>query len=358
MIYQRVFAVVVNARDASAYSMDPERYLMNHLRGVYEARCYMGAHILRVLRIVNRSQPIINDGDITAHSHVNVEFAAEVSTLGRWDVLGRVVISVLSPQFVAGESVAEGLVTASLGLDRPEARILQEGQTVAIRVLKSRYPPFQDSATVAGNLLVCESIAPVGRVEAPLTPREATGLKPLLGAIRELLARRAKLLEARRDDLFFFEVHLYAYRFDPPPDEDGKPRGIKVRTEGAADWEGPLGVPAPPGAEAVNLLEYVERVAAGEADAAAPALWCRDLSLHRSAPLALRAPASGAEAAPAGWVQPVADSAKVAFERMLMSVYNFLLAVEEMARMYSTRDELTRHKNVWAVMRRAQKPAP
>lgn len=352
MRFRKVYTTTINVRDPSAYCANPDQFVLAHLRGTFAGRCFQGAFILRIEEVIQRSRCTIKGSDLSGEGYVHVEFVAEVSVLGRWDVLGGVKIRELGPPNILGGSMAEGKTTVIFG-PSPEARVFRDGFEVVVRIAATSYESFQESANVVGSLLLCEQKAPAYLLDGPpLTKEAAERLGALTARIRELLARRRELVAARRADVFMFETLLYT--FVVPVAEAASAdllAGTAIPSVGAPDWEGPAGLP--PVAESVNLLDHVRRVAAGKEPSGKGGglVWCRDTRLYRSSPLAARAEPG---AAPAAWDAPVAFGAEAAFQAMLMSMYNFLTAVEAMAHMYNTREKFEDHKALWAVMRRAQ----
>ena len=81
--------------------------------------------------------------------------------------------------------------------------------------------------------------------------------------------------------------------------------------------------------------------------------WARSLSLYRSSPLAARA----LQTPPEAWSPSVDSTPRAAFALFLKNILDFLVATREMVELYDTREVLDAHRNVWAVMRAAQKPA-
>ncbi len=344
MILEKVYLETVNVRDPVGYCADSRKFVLAHLRRTLAGRCRGGAFILEIREVLAQSDLVMQETNLSAEGVVHVRFRALVSVLGAWEVLTGVRV-VSRGQLIVGQSEAEGKAAVVL-LPTPEAETVRVGQTVAVRVTAARYDPDQPQASVIGVLLTCDRRAPAYALAEDLGAEDARELRPLAAAVRALLEARAALVAARRDDVFFFEALLYSYAV---------PGGAAAALPGGAAaalpaWEGPPGVPLPPGAAPVDLLALVE----GGGGAAA-GVWARDLALFRSSPLAARASAG---AVPPGWEAPVEARPRTAFAEMLGTVLSFLKAVNEMAAHYNTPELIESHRNVWLAMRAAQLPPP
>lgn len=349
MIVEKNYAATLDIRDPEEYCSRPEEYAMAFLRRRYVGKNLRGAQVLEVLEILRRSDCVMRDSDLSAEANVHLEFRARVVVLGQWDIVTGVRVANMGSQMIVGRSEVEGVVVVNV-VPSAEAETLRVDQLVSVRIIRVQFSPDQAQATAVARVLTCDRTAPVFALEADLDGEDARALAPLAAQARDLLAARAALMAARRDDVLFFEQLLYSYA------RSGA-EGQTVETAGpepAAAWEGPAGQPLAGGA-AANLLEIVAGALA-EGRAAVRGTWSRDLALHRSSPLAVRVPPG--QAPPARWAKARAESPRVAFADMLTTVSNFLKAVNEMTALYGTRELVDSHKNVWLAMRNAQLPPP
>lgn len=341
MLLDKILTTSFDVRDPDNFSANPGRAITTHLERTLVGRCYKGAFIVRIAEIIRHSKCRIKDTDLSAEGTVDVEFRAVVSLLVRWDILVGVKIESRA-QMIVGKSETEGAVVVATLLPSPEVETVREGQTISIRIVQTRYAPLQEEATAIGVLLTCDKISPSFRITGKLTAGDVRDLAPLAARVRTLLESRSALMRKRRDDFLFFEELLYAYNF--------RAEGTQtVESRDAQPWEGPAGVGLPPGAAAENLLDVV----GSPAPVDVKGVWCRDLGLYRSSPLAARAPETAA-----AWDPPQDAKPRMAFAVMLKTVHDFLKAVGEMVEVFDTRQAMDNHKNIWLVMRRAQQNPP
>jgi len=352
MLVEKVYAETIDVRDPEDYCAHPEPFVMTYLRRRYVNRCWGGAFIVKILKILALSDCRIKETDLSAEGYVDVKFLALVSCLGLWDVITGVKI-VDRGQMVLGRSETEGTVIVTLA-SSPQAAAVRVDQVVAVRVLCIQYTPNQSLATAAGVLLTCDRTTPAYAVASGFSAKDARDLLPLVAQIKSLLAARSALMKEQRDAVLLFEALLYTF----VRREGASAKTQTVETANALAWEGPESYPLPREAAAVNLVTFVEEAAAqgGKGLADTEGTWSRDLTFYRSSPLAARVPQGTAP--PPWWSAAVAASPLTAFTSMLTTVYNFLTAVNAMARTYSTAALLESHKNIWHLMRTAQLPAP
>lgn len=345
MRLEKQYTETIDVTDPENYCAAPERYILTELRRRFEGRCHKGAFVLRILRVVRRSDCRLVSTNLTAQGFVAVEFVAEVSVVAMWDILTGVAVADRSP-LIIGKTTVEGDTIVAFHAT-PEVATVRVGQTVSVRVLRVQYNPNQPCATAAGSFLTCDKAAPAYRIaEGGFSAADARALAPLAARVRDLLAARAALAAARPGEVAFFEALLYAYPRVPGGAE------ATVETRDAPPWVGPAAFPLPADAAAANLLDVVSRAG----DAGVAGVWARDLAIHRASPLAARVP-PGADV-PAGWAEPVDANPRTAFAEMLTTVHGFLKAINEMVAVYDTPRMVEDHKNVWLVMRAAQRPAP
>ncbi len=351
MKLEKRYTATLDVRDPDDHCANPRQAALNYLRQVYAGRCYKGAFILEILEIVRLSPCRLKDTTLTAEGYVDVDFRARVSVRARWDIISNVRIGRLTP-LILGRSEAEDTLTVVSLLASPETRFLALDQSIAVRLVQMQYNPYQEEVVAVGTVLTCDKAAQVFVLEGHLSRSDAEALAPLVQRLRALLWQRAQLAGRRRDDILFFEQLLYAYAL-PPSDTVEE---VLTAAPDVAPWVGPVGLPLPHGAAAVNLLDVAEAARrapeGGGADVAG--IWCRDLALYRSSPLTARARGPP----PPGWSLPEASPPRAAFGTMLRASCEFLQVVTDYVEQFSTQALLESHQAIWRVMRGAQEHPP
>lgn len=353
------YTATFNVRDPDDYCASPVKVAFDRLRHEFVGRCYQGAFILEILDIRRLGPCLLRDTCLSAQGYVHVEFRARVSVRDQWDILSGVRLSVTAP-LIVGRSEAEGVPTSVTLVPGPTTRPLAEGLTVAVRLIAQQYPPLQEEVTAIGTLLTCDAKAPAFLCSGALSRADGDALEPMAARARGLLARRAELARGRAQDLLFFEGLLYAYRLPSPEDLALVPGPPAPGEADAPPWTGPPGVPLPAPAQAQDLLALVQRARAAPPEASGPdvsGLWCRDLALYRSSPLAAWV-RPGAQP-PEAWEPPEVSPPRAVFGVMLRSCCEYLQAAHDFLEAFPGADDLDRHRAVWAAMRAAQRvPGP
>ena len=349
MLIEKIYAETIDIRDPEGYCTQPELHIMTFLKHRFVGRCRGGSFIIQILEILARSDCKMKTTDLTAEGYVDVKFRALVSNVGQWDIVTGVKIASRGQQLIVGQSKIEGEIVVTI-IPTPQAETIREGQIVSVRVSRVHYNPDQSQASAVGPLLTCDKVAPVYNVTNNLSDEDIRSILPLVARTKDLLAARANLMEKRRNDILFFEALLYSY-----VRPSSKLNAQTVETKGASAWEGPGGYPLPAGVETVNLLTLIEN-AADKKPVDIKGTWSRDPTFYRSSPMT--AQVLPGEALPPQWITAINTSPRMAFTSMLMTVYTFLKAINEMVEIYDTMTLLDSHKNIWLAMQGAQSQAP
>lgn len=363
----KVFEYTVSVENPIHFCSDKPRHLLTALRNHLEGRNFKGAHIVRIVRVLEASAVHIQRTNGSGGGYVDTRVLAEALVFARWDILvGATVLA--NQQMVVGAYTPpgdSGAPRAAVALQASKAaETLTVGQLFAARVVHATHPPMQMQAAVYGTLLVCDQAAPVWRVRGNLDRSARAELAPLLAGIEAELAARDALLASRKADVWFFEHLLHPYRAGERERE--RARGAGEQTvpawPGGPAWVGPPDpVPHEPGAQLVSPVEIARRVVREGASVPVSGVWSRPLSLYRSSPLAAVAPVpkpGQPEGPPPGWA-PAADSVpRAVFAELLRNILDHLRAIRELPEVYSTPALVAQHANLWGAMRAAQRPLP
>lgn len=364
MLHSRSFDSTVHVKNVISLCTSKAQNVTILLRNAYEGKNYKGAHVVRITGLNRVSSCRITASNNSAEGDIDVNFQADVAVVAAWDIVPGVVVARNDQVIVGATEVERGatdLSAAAVAVSitpSPDTQSLRVGQRVAVRVLKAEHSYMQRMVAVLGTMLTCVQKAPTFRLRGALTAEAAAGLLPMVEAVgRELDARR-RLAEERQSDISFFEMLLYSYSSPPKVARDAM-ADTAVAVDGLAAWAGPpTYVPVAAPAAEVNLLDLVRKAAAGEATRV-DGLWARPLGLYRSSPLAAWSRAAGAKSAaprPDGWEAPTDEDTAVAFQTFLSEMLNFLYAIRSTVAAFSSRPMIEDHMNVWAAMRKAQKP--
>lgn len=362
--FEKVFEATVNVANPINFCTDKARHLTIALQNKYVGRCFKGAYVLGVKKILECGACHIMRTNGTGEGYVDVRFLADVAVFSSCDILTGVEIVSNQPMLVGSYEGAAAWPPARAPPipGRPRAAViiraseaaaaLAVGQKIPVRILLARHAPMQAQASVVGSLLVCDQTAPAYRLRDALDLSARAELAPMLAAVELELEARAAMVEARKADLWFFERLLYAFREAGPAPRDGTAQDEAVPAwEGGPVWGGPRPLQAlEAGAETASVLDIVRRVVGGERVPVA-GVWSRSLALYRSSPLV--AVVREGAAVPGAWT--VVDGApRAVFAEFLKNILDFLVATRELVLGYNSRKLIEDHTSLWRVMRSAQ----
>lgn len=370
---EKLFDATIDVANPIGFCADKNAHLLSELHSKFVDRCFKGALILRILKVVRAGACCICNSNGSGEATVDVQFLAAVRVFARWDILTGVTVRHVSHLIgghyepkeggPAGAAAATATTTAQAFVVLQPTRgadALAIGQRIAVRVLKAEHPPRQ-AAVAYGVLLTCERAAPVFRVRGSLDPAAAADLMGLADRVADELALRAEVARARPAELAFFEGLLYAYA--APAGARGAAAAAGALSHRVAAWEGgPEWVgPAPlmaleEGLVAHSLVELVRKAAVAPVSVAGQ--WSRPLCLHRSSPLVAFAPrvSRAAASATVAAADAVDEPPRVVFAMMLKNILDFLVATRELALEYDDVHH-PKYAGLWGMMRMAQIPA-
>lgn len=340
---EKVFDATIDVPNPIGFCTDRDTHLMRELQNKFVDRCYKGALVLRIVRVIKAGACCINTSNGAGEGYIDVQFLAAVRVFAQWEILTNVQVRDVT-QFVSCHYMAGGSARAFVILDpKRGGAALAPGQTIAVRVLKADHPP-REAAVVYGVLLTCDRAAPTYKVREALDAQTAADLVPMVDQISTELALREELQKTRGAQLDFFEALLYAHR-----QKGAAPQVSVAAWEGGPEWVGPAAAETK---DAVSVVDVVRRAAAGAAVPVA-GLWSRPLTLYRSSPLATFAPrVSGAPRGEAP--EAITEPPKVVFALMLKNILDFLVATRELAAIYDDPAADPKYAGIWAAMRQAQ----
>ena len=355
--YEKVINTTVNILNPFNFCASTDSHLLGLLRDLYNGRCFMGAFILNVKSITTRSACHIEKTSNTNNGYIHVRFLADVSVFSRWDIITNVVI-VSRQQMLVGVYEKAGGPRAVVSLLASKAvEALAVGQKIAVRVVLAQHMPMQPEVSIVATLLTCDQAAPIYQLRGVLGADARIELAPMLAAVERELEARAKL---PREPLWFFERLLYAFREEPGASAPGASASAPgASAPGAPAWTGPPAFEPPDqgGIELVNVVDIVRAVVAGGENVSVTGSWSRLLHIYRSSPFAARAARAPASWAPDGAPRPISAEPRAVFAELLKNILDYLTATRELVEVYDSRDAISKHLNVWSIMRAAQRPS-
>lgn len=336
LTHEKVYTVTVGVADPVHFSTDKRGHILAALRDAYVGRCFGGAYITGVARILRASAIGIVSTNATGAGTVEVQFVATVVVFAVGDVLVGVNVFRTAQMIIglyegaapaAGAAPARAVVVVTASRAAEAAAV---GNRLAVRITAVSHTPMQNCASVAAAVLTCDVEPPLAyRVVGVLGPDARADFDATLAAVD---AERARVAALPAERVEFFERLLYAYRDAAPPAAD----------DGAA----------------VDVVELVRAAVHGlqgggqSARESQAGVWSRPLRLRRSSPLAHRH--TGADADTKAAADAVDTPARVAFAALLHDVLSAITAIRELTEAFADDAERDAHANIWAALRAAQ----
>lgn len=349
MTSRRTYDYSLRISDPIDFESDAERHALRMLRDKFDGICYKNARIVRVVSVLKCSDCVIQYGDLDCEGVTEVQFEADVETFPQWEVLVGVKIVQTTPVILG--CFGESAVVQFIKIFQHPAVIntLTTGFTIPARVVVANYQVGTPMASVVAVPLTCESRSPAWRAGADLTAAHAAHLMPFVSAIRDELRRRAEQDSRKSSRCRFLDMIIYAFRTKT----EAASKQTTVASDGLPDWVGPPSVKPPAGVIHFNVINYIISASQGKpSPSLAGNVVSRDLSIHRSSPLASFVESGGA---PADWQPPVDAPAIKMIAQMLTNVVSSIRTVLAMTDLYGTQEMLARHTAFWAALRQCQR---
>lgn len=371
----KTYQTTLDIANPIGFATNSARHAMIMIRETFLGKCFMGAFITEITRIIRKSDCRIVSTNDSASGSVDVEFEAKVVILARWDMIigaevlktdvmilasvGDTPLKNRSDEDAKASDVDEktkkvgasdadektkpaGAVEAAKVTvafsPTPETKTFQIGQKVCARVVEALHAPTVPTITASCVMLTCDTAAPEYVVKGAFTPQMALEVAPLMADINAELGLRPGV---DRNRLMYFESLLYSYKRSA--------LGADAETPSAAGGRAYVGLNVGKHEKkdetAVHILDLVRNASKTKQDMTG--CWCRPLTTPRSSPLVTRKskPASTAIAT----VEPI-----FAVLSFLKQIRDFLYATRAMAELYSSKAMLDDHANIWKAMGAAQ----
>lgn len=355
MLHNRIFTVSLEIKNPIGFCNDKIGNALVMLRDLYERKCYQGSFIIQITGVTKCSNCVLTTSNNSAGGIIQVQFSAIVAVFAVDDILTGIKILKMDQQMIIGSSVAKEdgkeiedvrSATAVVNVSSSNIKNLREEQIVGVRITALSCGPFKAQVAIVGKLLTCDTSFTAFKVKGELTKTDVDSLAPIFKTIETELARRKKLYETRKADLFYFEMLLYSFAGVSSSPE------VKIDFDGFQQknlvWHGPASKKSKHAGVFINIFEIVNK--AKKASVSVDEVWGRPLHIYRSSPLFMRLDDSSSE----GGLADITFSPAAVVSAFLVDISNFLFATRSMSEIYATKELKDSHNNIWAIMRDAQ----
>jgi hypothetical protein len=305
-------------------------------------RNFDGCHVIEVVSVDQTSPLRYISSNLSVSASVDVRMTLKVEQFVRGSIITGLSVVKTDPSVFfqhAEKRINGGFARKGL------SKIIQKGNSVAIRVVDCSYAPNKTYVAIAGDLLTCDVDFVVYKISKGLSRTELNRLWAMLGGYRKELELRDQIVEAGskqgnavKDAMWFFESIYYSYKTAL------RDRTSEVKSVDQLRWRGPQGETLKE--PTVDLLAYLRGDGRDEQDY----YWARPLELFRSSPLVVRV-----KALPKSWESRVVEQpALVAFSNMIMSMDSMAFAIRNLAEEFSTHAKIMSQKNIWRALQNQQ----
>lgn len=147
MITNKIFQIGVDVHKIDLYS-NPEKNLMNVLMDRFEGYCYKSCFIHKILRIIKRSECVIDQNDLDAFGKVSIQFEAEVEIILKGDIINGCKVERKNAYGIT-ICTRDNLVIGFT--PHPMFNSVAEGQLMSIRVIGCKYQIGHPQITANGT---------------------------------------------------------------------------------------------------------------------------------------------------------------------------------------------------------------
>jgi len=337
-------------------STNKEAYILNILNEKYVEKCYNGAYIISIDKIVNISSCEIVITNLSCNGNINVNFIANVRIFYPGEFIFNVHIK-KTQVAILGEyiettdngSVIKTYIMIPHGVKYEPSPLkhsilsIKENQRIPMRVIDVYHKCANPNPAIGATLLVCDKKYYKYIVTTPLSKNAHIFLLPLLQKIEiEMDLRNAITDNDIKNNILFFESLLYSYKID-----DYKNTIKTIDSEYFSKWFGLDQVQND--TKQINFLDFVYNCLNGEKNIIGT--WSRPLFICKSSPLAIYEENVTEINDEITLEEGNSDSV---FIRYLKDILDYLVIIRKMSEYYTDKSMIMAHKNIWDAMREVQ----
>lgn len=338
-------------------SINPENYILNILAEEYVGKCYNGAYILKIEKIMEISDCEIITTNLLGTGNINVKFIAAVKQFYPGDFLFNVHIQKTQPSILGRytETTEDGEISAYImipyGIQFEPAPLKQsimsirEYQRIPMRIIDVYHKCKNPIPAIGATLLVCEKKYNKYIISTNIT--KATVFRPLLERIKEEMDLRLNLSEEVKKNVLFFESLLYSYKTTKMTD-------ITIESDHFPAWQGLQEIEhAESNGNIINILDFLENFN----NTNIIGIWSRPLYIYKSSPVAIFKQLSLEQISELGREDPTLleeGCPETVFIRFLKDILSYLTIIRQMGEYYIDHATVMANKNIWDAMKDVQ----
>lgn len=314
MITKKIFQVGLDISRIDLLAR-PDANFMNILVDRFEGYCYKSCYVKKILRIIKRSECVVSQNDLDAHSGASITFEAEVEVLLPGEVINGCKVEKKNAHGVmicTRDNLVAGI------MPNPLFDSVAEGQLISIRIIGCKYQIGQPRITAQAVPYMYQN-GTIFHLTDALTPEDIEYLAPALENARE---EETKLGEINAASAKAFGNLLHAYAKPQKPPTGAKE--VKITDT-----------------KALSGLTNIYVVRDNRADLATPTayVYTNDTDVQKAYP--------GVE------VNTLTAARGIALN-LIHDYINHIRTIREMATIYNTPALFESHKNLWKIFKKTK----
>lgn len=325
MIFEKIFEVTIIVTNPINFCINKKYNILTELDLLYLNKCYMGVFIIKILDILQMSTCKIISSNSSGNGIIDVKFSAEVYVLNKWDILVGIEIEKNQSLIIGNYKRNDISAIVTFKPTYIQANDLQTKQLVPVRIVQAIHSPKHEHIVAAGVLLTCDRNAITYKVRGEIAKSSINEIQYIFNAIKKELEMRMILMKEKEKDILFFESLLYSYKKYP-----NKFNKIEINNE--LNYHGFIDK------EYVNIFSLLDKDLTGS--------WSRPLKLSKSAPCI--------EFLEEKTENHILSSPELMILDISKNILTYLIAIREFTEIYNTPELITKHENIWNLMRQAQ----
>ncbi len=307
MIILKTISTAIDIQDCIGIYMDPDN-ILRRVESTFQGKCYMGAYILQIKRIIRISECEINQDGAPSAGRISIIFEALVLVYVRGEIInGCTVKNRVSDMLVCDTAYANICVNK-----HPLAGSITPGQIISVRVISTKYQIGAVKVSINASIYLPQTESIIYKI-GPITPDIKAFLGNVLARIKDEEAGIDKLKETNPKALNFFTQILYAYRSPQT---------------------------APNGAKEFNIKDFINN------PPKTISYLSRDRRIELSRPFVY------------GYEQAAGASTLLDTRGVLLTLLEdycaHLRTIREMIEIYSTESLIQSHGNIWLMFKKSQ----
>ena len=342
MLIEKTYDATIVTDNPINFCINKEHHVLIEIRRNYLYKCFDGAFITKINKILQISSCRIISTNSSANGQVDVRFLADVYVLNSWDILIGVEIE-RSQSLIIGKYKKDYIeIDNTFKPTNIQTNTLQLKQLLPVRVVKSIHQPKHSQISAAGILLTCDKNIII--YKPALTHKTSkhkngelynlssfTDINIITDKINAELILRSEMFKTKKYEILFFESLLYSYKATTKDTE-------LIKGSNEIDYEGPINNIG--GINAKNIFDVLQN------GLDMNGYWSRPLGIYRSSPLI-----AFTSEKPEEYILLLPD---LIIQEFAKSILNYLVAIRELVETYNTPELIKSHENVWNMMRLQQ----